>query len=77
MLDENKIKAIQFEFGGCNIDSRTYFKDFWNMLHEKYYIYRILKNGLHEMPKYSEFLEIFHYSNFLAVNKEIDNFDRK
>jgi len=24
-----KIKLIQFEFGGCNIDSRTFFQDFW------------------------------------------------
>ena len=24
----NKIKLIQFEFGGCNIDTRTFFKIF-------------------------------------------------
>ena len=24
----SKISVIQFEFGGCNIDTRTYFRDF-------------------------------------------------
>ena len=24
-----KVRLIQFEFGGCNIDTRTYFQDFW------------------------------------------------
>ena len=28
----NSIKFIQFEFGGCNIDSRTYFQDFGTYL---------------------------------------------
>lgn len=23
------IKIIQFEFGGCNIDTKTYFQDYW------------------------------------------------
>jgi hypothetical protein len=25
-------RVLQFEFGGCNIDSRTYFQDFWYFL---------------------------------------------
>ena len=28
----NSIKLIQFEFGGCNIDSKTFFQDFYYFL---------------------------------------------
>ena len=31
----NKVKLIQFEFGGCNIDTRTYFQDFWYFFSER------------------------------------------
>ncbi|MBK8352977.1 MAG: FkbM family methyltransferase [Saprospirales bacterium] len=69
LLSENKIKYIQFEFGGCNIDSRTYFKDFYDLLNEKYKVYRILRDGLFHIEKYSENLEIFVTSNFFAELK--------
>lgn len=69
MMDKDRIKAIQFEFGGTNIDARTYFRDFYDILHEKYHIYRILKDGLHEISRYTELLEIFAYSNFFAILK--------
>ena len=26
------VKVLQFEFGGCNIDTRTYLRDFWDFL---------------------------------------------
>jgi FkbM family methyltransferase len=69
MIDSKKIDFIQFEFGGSNIDSRTYFKDFFNLLKDNYKIYRILKDGLHEMSKYQEIYEIFTTINYLAVKK--------
>lgn len=28
MINSDKVSIIQFEFSGCNIDSRTYFQDF-------------------------------------------------
>ena len=46
MLQQKKIDFIQFEFGGCNIDSRTFFRDFWYVLKDHYHFYRIVKNGL-------------------------------
>ena len=64
------IKIIQFEFGGCNIDSRTYFKDFWVFLNPKFDIYRITPNGPHLIPEYAENNESFMTSNFLAVRKK-------
>jgi FkbM family methyltransferase len=64
-----KTDYIQFEFGESMIDARVFFRDFWNLLSENYIIYRILPNGIREIKKYSESLEIFHCINFLAVSK--------
>lgn len=69
MLNNKKIDFIQFEFGGCNIDSRTYFKDFYYLLRDNYKIYRILKDGLYELSVYKETYEIFITTNYLAVRK--------
>ncbi len=68
-----KIKYIQFEFGGSNIDSRTYFQDFFYLLKEKEFdIFLIMKDGLILIDKYSERLEIFTTTNFMAINKKIN-----
>lgn len=69
MINETQIDIIQFEFGGCNIDSRTYFQDFYYLLKDSYKIYRILKDGLFEMPTYKETYEIFTIINYLAVKR--------
>lgn len=69
MINENRIDYIQFEFGGCNIDSKTYFRDFYNYLAQHYRIYRLLENGIKEIPVYKEWNEIFLNVNYLAINR--------
>lgn len=69
MLNNKKINYIQFEFGGCNIDSRTYFQDFWYKLKDNYNIYRIIKNGLIPIKEYNESYEVFLTINYLAELK--------
>lgn len=69
MMGRDAIEVIQFEFGGTNIDSRTYFKDFYQLLSPKYKIYRILPRGLRELASYSEKLEIYQSANYLAIHK--------
>lgn len=69
LLKEQRITCIQFEFGGTQIAARTFFKDFWDLLNQEYHIYRILSNDLLPISRYSEGLEVFHYSNFLALEK--------
>jgi FkbM family methyltransferase len=64
-----KIKSIQFEFGSCNIDSRTYFRDFWSFLSPQYNLYRLLKDGLHHITYYSEYDEVFTTINYYAELK--------
>ena len=63
------IDMIQSEFGGCNIDLRTFFQDFFYLLKDNYKIFRILKDGVMEMPTYKETYEIFMTINYLAVRK--------
>ncbi|MCS6967284.1 MAG: FkbM family methyltransferase [Cytophagales bacterium] len=69
MLSSKKIDFIQFEFGGCNIDSRTFFQDFFYLLKDSYQIYRILKNSLYPISFYKETYEIFVTTNYLAVKR--------
>jgi FkbM family methyltransferase len=69
IINSGNIDFIQFEFGGCNIDSKTYFQDFYYMLNDKYKIYRIVKDGLFEINQYKEMYEIFITTNFLAEKR--------
>lgn len=69
MINSNAIKHIQFEFGNCNIDSKSYMRDFFDILQNNYHLYRILPNGIRLINSYSEDLEIFATSNFLAILK--------
>lgn len=69
MIELKKIDYIQFEFGGANIDSRTYFQDLFYLLNDKYFIYRVLIDGIVEIALYSERFEIYNTINYLAVKK--------
>ncbi len=69
-LSTKKIKTISFEFGGCNIDSRTFFQDYYYFLKQSGFndIYRITPSGfILPIPKYKEELEQFRTSNYFAV----------
>lgn len=69
MLAASSIDFIQFEFGGCNIDSRTFFQDFFYLLSPRYELYRIVKDGLFPLTRYDESFEVFLATNFLAKRK--------
>ena len=69
-LKSKRIKALTFEFGSGNINSRTYFHDFWDLLHScGYAIKRICPGGLLvSIEEYYEDLEYFRsVTNYLAV----------
>lgn len=69
ILSRGGINAMQMEFGGCNIDSRTYFRDFWNLLHKDFRVFYTAVDALIEIPQYSELLEIFTTTNFVFIKK--------
>lgn len=64
------VSAFQFEFGGSNIDTRTYFQDFWYFFKYKgFKIQRITPLGLEEIEYYRERDEFFSTTNYIAVKK--------
>ena len=66
----DSIKVIQFEFGGCNIDTRTFFQDFWYFFNEHNFdIYRITPFGAEPILKYREIEEYFSTTNYIAVRR--------
>lgn len=68
MLAEGRITAIQFEFGGANIDSRSFMRDFFGLLTPQYEIHRVLQHGLYPLARYRETLEVFkRATNYVAV----------
>ena len=68
-IDEKKIKIIQFEFNVCNVISRVFLKDFYEIL-LNYDIYRLDSNRLIPLLEYNFTNEIFQFQNFLAILKQ-------
>lgn len=69
LLSAGKIHIITFEFGGTNIDTRTYFRDFFTLLTQHHFsINRMLPSGrVFPLKSYTERLEKFSASNYIAV----------
>jgi FkbM family methyltransferase len=68
----DKISIIQFEFGGCNIDTRTFFQDFWYFFKKHdFTLYRIANNGPVLVNRYREADEYFSTTNYLATNNRM------
>lgn len=63
--------VIQFEFGGCNIDTRTYFQDFFFFFNERYAIYRQTPFGLSKVSRYREIDECFRTTNFFLKLRQV------
>lgn len=69
-LEGGAIRALSFEFGGCNIDSLTYLRDFWNLLSPGYDIYIVNPlTTVYRIASYDEWWECFLTTNFVAVLK--------
>lgn len=63
-----RIDVIQFEFGGCNIDTRTYLQDFWYFLTGAgYHLHRLGPGGLTRVSAYRELDEVFVTTNYFAA----------
>ncbi|WP_434616948.1 FkbM family methyltransferase [Tabrizicola sp. M-4] len=64
------VRAVQFEFGGANIDTRTYFRDFWYLFTEAGFdLYRITPLGPQRLEHYRERDEFFSTTNYVAVHR--------
>ncbi len=64
------IQIVQFEFGGSNIDTRTFFQDFWYFFSKlNFDLYRLTTKGPILINSYSEHDETFRPTNYYAVRK--------
>jgi len=67
MLKKQAIDYIQFEYGGCWVDSRTLFLDMYDFLTSfGYIIGKIMPKGIEFYDKYDQRLDTFQMANFLA-----------
>ncbi|MBA4251684.1 MAG: FkbM family methyltransferase [Chlorobiaceae bacterium] len=72
MFEKKSIDVVTFEFGGCNIDTRTFFRDFFYFFTEhNMLIYRITSSGFHyPIKRYREMYEQFNTTNYVAVKSQ-------
>ncbi|MBN1830388.1 MAG: FkbM family methyltransferase [Deltaproteobacteria bacterium] len=71
MITNKRVAMIQFEYGGCNIDSRTLLADIFDYFDTaEYRFFKLHPDRLHPVPRYDQRLENFHYQNWLAVRKD-------
>jgi hypothetical protein len=70
MFQTGSVRIATFEFGGCNIDTHTYFQDYFYYFKEMNMdLYRITPSGyLYPINGYSERQEQFQTTNFAAIN---------
>jgi len=70
-LAAGRIELIHFEFNVCNVISRAFMKDFYDLL-SNYIFFRMLPDGVVRLPAYGvdvADLEIFAYQNILAIHE--------
>jgi FkbM family methyltransferase len=64
-------EVVQFEFGGCNIDTRTYLRDFYSFFSKAgFRLFRLGPNGLSPIDRYDEVEETFSVTNFFAQRRD-------
>lgn len=71
-LQRGAIKRVLFEFGGCNIDTRTYFQDFYYLFRGlDMALYRLTPGGyLAPVRNYRELYEKFRTTMFVALRSD-------
>ena len=69
MLRANKIKIIQFEYGGSYLDAHVFLKDIFRYFENfnNYKFFKILPNSLEYIANYNQQLDNFQYSNFAVI----------
>jgi len=70
MFERGAIERVSFEFGGCNVDSRTFVRDFFEFFESRNMkLARVTAAGkLYPIMRYEEGLEQFRTTCFLASN---------
>lgn len=71
LLENQQIRAIQFEYGGCYIDAKTKLQDVIKLLTKnRYLIFRIIPTGIVHISHWEDSLENYDLSNYFAICKD-------
>lgn len=66
-LSQRRVRMIQFEYGGCNLDARVHLADIWGYLEPfGFTFHKIYPDGPKAIATYSQALETFRYANYIA-----------
>lgn len=69
-LNAEFIDFIQFEYGEVMIDSRTFLRDFFDLLTPKgFKLAKIMRDGV-EIREWKLYMENFIYSNYIAISEK-------
>jgi FkbM family methyltransferase len=72
MLAAGRIDALQFEYGGAWIDSRTWLRDAFDLLmRHGYAVGKVVSSGIRWLPRYEWRFETFQYANYVAARPEL------
>jgi FkbM family methyltransferase len=69
LIKYGKIGIVQIEFNEMNVVSRTFCRDFLEIL-PNHKFYRLLPSGLIEIPKSPLYSEVFAFQNLVAIPME-------
>lgn len=71
MLEENRVKIIQFEFNEMNVVSGRFLDSFFKILPDNFNLYRLLPHGLVPLSPNGHWLnEQFVYQNIIAMSSK-------
>lgn len=74
LFEKSAISMCSFEFGGCNLDSRTFLRDYFEFfVAYQMDLFRITPAGtLVALPRYQEQLERFTTTNYVAISGRLN-----
>jgi FkbM family methyltransferase len=64
----DRMTAVQFEFSDASVASRTFLRDFYELLPD-FDLYRVARDGLVPLGPYRSTLEVFVGANYLALRR--------
>ncbi|MHC4975106.1 MAG: FkbM family methyltransferase [Planctomycetota bacterium] len=72
MLSAGRVSLVEFEFGGCNVDTHTNLKDYYDLLTEhSMRLHRLTPTGyLHPLERYRVYEEQYESSLYVATSSE-------
>ena len=69
ILATERVRVIQFEYGGCNLDANVKLIDIWDFLEPYgFRFHKLYPEGPRHILKYQQRLETFKYSNWVAIH---------